>query len=113
MNSGAVTALVAIVGLLFTIAALFGSWKVSRNTAATRIYRDLAEAWEKKAGEQASEITDLKERDAAKGQEIAALRNQLLVLQDVVTGRSALELLDNRTATILALVQQMSVQLGR
>ena len=110
IDSGWLGALLAAVGLLITVAALFGSWKVSRNTAATKIYRDLAEAWEKKAGEQESEIRDLKARDAEKGQEIAALRTQLAVLQDTVTGKTALEALGAQTAEILDLVKGLANQ---
>lgn len=106
MNSGLVSAVVAIMGFLVTGAVVFGSWRVSRNTTATQQYRDTALAWEGKARAQDAEISDLKQALAAKDSQIADLSARVAVLQDTVTGKSALEILEARSAEML----QMSAE---
>jgi uncharacterized protein YlxW (UPF0749 family) len=98
VSSGLITAIVAIVGLAITVAAVFGSFRVARNTQTTSLYRETALAWEAKARAQEAEIHELQERDTEKDKRIATLQARVEVLQDTVTGRAALESLQTMVA---------------
>ncbi|HEV2172906.1 MAG TPA: hypothetical protein VGR71_05030 [Nitrospira sp.] len=89
--SGAVVALISFIGLAITVAAIFGSFRVARNTQTTTLYREAAQAWEAKARSQEDEIHELQKRDSEKDRLIAELKARVEVLQDIVTGRSMLE----------------------
>jgi hypothetical protein len=93
---------IAAVGVLLTAATVWGAFRVSRNTTATALYRGTAEAWEARAGIQATEIRETREqaerdrveftrRLAGKDAQIADLNARVQLLTDMVTGKSVLE----------------------
>jgi Tfp pilus assembly protein PilX len=103
VNIGNVLVLVAVITLLIAAAGVVGGqYRISRNKVAIDITKEIAEAWEAKARQQETQIADL-EREAqvtktettaalaAKDAEIAAVKARLEVLQDMVTGRSAID----------------------
>lgn len=84
-----------------TLAAIYGSFKVSRNTQATTLYRDNALAWEAKAKIQEGEITDLKEKVLERDNKISKLEAAVAVLQDTVTGKVALDAIALQVGSIV------------
>ena len=113
MNFEAILTVVAVVSLLLTAAgAIGGQYRINRTDRSVKITKEIAEAWEAKAQQQESQIADMKqlaaEREqettaalAAKDTEIAELRARVQVLQDLVTGKSAIEDLAIRLDTRL------------
>lgn len=95
-------ALLAIFGTLITISTVYASFRVTRNTQATAVYRATAEGWEAQSKLQDQQIAtikadssrhlaDLSAAAAEKDQKIADLTARVEVLQDMVTGKSLLE----------------------
>jgi len=113
VNFEAILTVVAVVSLLLTAAgAIGGQYRINRTDRSVKITKEIAEAWEAKAQQQESQIADMKqlaaEREqettaalAAKDTEIAELRARVQVLQDLVTGKSAIEDLAIRLDTRL------------
>lgn len=101
-------AIVAVVGLAITIASVFGTFRMSRNTQAMTLYRETATGWQAKAELQEGEIAELRENLAKKDRQIADLQARVQVLQDTVTGKSLLEehhrAFEARSAEILAMM---------
>lgn len=92
MSLSILVAIVAVIGLLGTAAAVVGgSFRVSRHTQVVANYRDAAQAWEAKASAQGNEITELRSELAEREKEIIELRSRVSILQDMVTGKSAIE----------------------
>jgi hypothetical protein len=84
--------IVAVIGLLGTAAAVVGgSFRVSRNTQVVANYRDAAQAWEAKATAQETEMGELRSNLAAREKEIIELTSRVSILQDMVTGKNAVE----------------------
>jgi hypothetical protein len=112
--------IIAALGLLFTAAGIAGgSWRISRNTQTVALYKDTAEAWEAKSKSQDARIAELEEAEHRKDREISELRGQVATLQDLVTGRSALQDMDERlaagiaqSAKILQVVQGIATDLA-
>jgi Tfp pilus assembly protein PilX len=98
-----VLVVVAVVTLLIAAAGVVGGqFRISRNATAIKITTEIAQAWENKAKVQEQQIHDLELSAAkqsqqttaalaAKDAEIAELRARVEVLQDLVTGKSAVE----------------------
>lgn len=101
------TVLIAVFGALITISTVYASFKVTRNTQATAVYRTTAEGWEAQAKLQERQIAELTAQAARKDQKIADLTARVEVLQDMVTGKSLLEehhrAFQSKAAELLAL----------
>lgn len=90
-GSGLVT-IIAIISLLAVAATVVGgSYRNSRATQVLTLYRESAQAWEQKATLQQGEIEELQADSSRKDKQIADLQGRLTVLQDLVTGKTALE----------------------
>jgi uncharacterized protein HemX len=122
-----VLTLIAVLTFLVTAAGIAGgSWKIQRNTQTVAVYKQAAEAWEAKSKAQDAhietqddQIIKLGESMAEKDRQIAELRGQISTLQDMVTGRSAVEAMDARlaagieqSARILQVVQGIATQIS-
>jgi hypothetical protein len=111
-NAGNILAVIAIIGLLITAATVVGgSFRVGRNTQTVSNYREAALSWEASAKALEAQVhqfeEQLAERDvharevetgfeaqlAEKDARIHELEGRLTTLQDVVTGKSAVEAL--------------------
>jgi predicted RNase H-like nuclease (RuvC/YqgF family) len=110
IDSGSVVAVFAVIGFLFAGVAVFGQWKVSKNTTALTQYRETAQAWEGKARAQETEITDLRHEVAElqvqmteKGKENAELTGRVSVLQDALTGKASWDILESRIGEALSI----------
>ncbi|MHB1954993.1 MAG: hypothetical protein ACYCOU_14750 [Sulfobacillus sp.] len=97
---------VGIAGLLgFFIAAgsLLGlSIRVGRNTSTVNNYRESALSWEAKSKAQESEIADLQNANAALEMQINGLKAKQQVLEELVTGKAAIEALSNQILTVVS-----------
>lgn len=102
-DSGIVSAIVAVVGLALTMVALFASWRVSKRSVSTQLYRDTAAAWEAKSKSQDQENADLRIQLAARDQMVSELQGRVSVLQDTMTGARSWDTLERRTAEMLNL----------
>lgn len=100
-----------LVGLFVVVAGVIGAaFRVSRNTQTVANYRESAQAWEAKANVQADKIEgleaqvgELQAREAEKDVTIAAMQEQITGLRDLLTNRASFEVLEQRTAEMLAL----------
>lgn len=106
LDSGAISAFVAVAGIALTFVALFASWRVSKRSVSTQLYRDTAAAWEAKSKSQDAENADLRAQLATRDERIADLTGRVTVLQDTVTGARAWDALERRTAEMLALAAE-------
>lgn len=110
-----------LLGLLIVIAGVIGAaFRVSRNTQTVANYRESAQAWEAKAKVQESEISDLKEqvsdlqaRESEKDITIAAMKEQISGLRDLLTNRAAFEVLEQRSAEMLAIAGETRADVRR
>jgi hypothetical protein len=109
-DSGSIVAVFAVIGFVFAGVAVFGQWKVSKNTTALTQYRETAQAWEGKARAQETEITDLRHevgelqlQMAEKGKENAELTGRVSVLQDALTGKASWDILESRISEALSI----------
>jgi chromosome segregation ATPase len=99
LTSANIISLVAVIGLMITAAAVVGgSFRVSRNTATVTRYKEAADSWQAKAiaqeqhiAELRTEVTSLQADNGAKDAKISELQGRINVLQEVVTGKGALE----------------------
>jgi hypothetical protein len=113
-----VTTFIAVFGVVLGAATILASFRVTRNTQATVLYRENAAGWEAKsklqtvqAAETAAgygqQLDELRVQGAEKDQKIADLTARVEVLQDMVTGRSLLEehhrAFEAKSAELLAL----------
>lgn len=96
-----VATIVAIVGVLMTMAAIYGAFRVSKNTQATSMYRDNALAWEGKAKIQEEDIKELKDRLGERDEKIRNLEATVAVLRDTVTGKVVLDALAQQVGSIV------------
>lgn len=96
-----VATIVAIVGVLMTMAAIYGAFRVSRNTQATALYRENALAWEGKAKIQEDDIKELKERLGERDEKIRNLEATVTVLRDTVTGKVVLDTLAQQVGSLV------------
>lgn len=97
------TTAVIVLGLLIAIAGSLGVWsafKTQRNVQVAKLYQDTAEGWQKKSEMLEGQVEDLtnekdrlKAQNATQARQIADLHGQIAVLRDVVSGKSAVELL--------------------
>ena len=100
-SSGNVVAIVAVVGLLITIATVVGAtFRSSRATQTLANYREAAQAWQMKSDAQGDEIRELQEQVSARDKRIddldrqlTELRGHMSALQELMVGSSALETL--------------------
>jgi uncharacterized protein YukE len=106
LDSGNISAVVAVIGLALTFVALFASWRVGKRSVSTQVYRDTAAAWEAKSKSQDAENADLHAQLAARVAQIADLTGRVTVLQDTVTGARAWDALERRTAEMLSLAAE-------
>jgi chromosome segregation ATPase len=113
LNSATVSAFVAVAGIALTIVALLASWRVSRRSVSTQVYRDTASAWEAKSKAQDAENADLRAQLATRDERIADLTGRVTVLQDTVTGARAWDSLERRTAEMLALAAETRAETRR
>jgi hypothetical protein len=105
-NSGTISAIVAVVGLLLTGVALAASYRVSKRSVSTQVYRDTAAAWEAKSKAQDIENQDLRAKLTARDSMVAELQGRVSVLQETVTGARAWDTLERRTAEMLSLAAE-------
>ena len=112
LNTAILEAFAAALGVLITIAAVYGSFRASRSTQSAMVMRDTAQAWEGKSKVQDVEIADLRASVQEKDQKIASLEARNSVLQDVVTGKSLLEQLEARTAELARVLAGVSSNLA-
>lgn len=103
LSSATVSAFVAVAGIALTMVALLASWRVSKRSVSSQLYRDTAAAWEAKSKAQDQENADLRRLLASRDEKIADLTGRVGVLQDTVTGARAWDTLERRTAEMLAL----------
>lgn len=117
MSNATILTAVAVVGLLITAATVWGSFRVSRNTQATTLYRETASAWEAKSTAQDDEIASLKRALVTKDTQIAELNARVSLLTDMVTGKSVLEEVrqrfDERTDELLGIVSTTRDEVAR
>jgi TolA-binding protein len=92
MNTILVT-LLLVIGTAVTVAAVFGSFRVARNTSAVTSYRDAAQGWQAKAEAQKVEISDLQTELATANASIEHLEKRVQMLTDMVTSRTLIEAL--------------------
>ena len=112
LSLGDIGTIAGLIGLLVVAAGVIGAaFRVARNTQTVANYRESAQAWEAKAAVQADEIRelrsgvkDLQVREHEKDTKIVALQEQVAGLRDLLTNRAAFEVLDHRTAEMLAMV---------
>jgi cell division protein FtsB len=120
LDSTFLTTFVVIAGLLITGSTIWASFRSTRNTQATALYRDTAAGWEAKSklqdeqmtemkADYARQLDDLRASEADKDAKIADLNARVDVLQDMVTGRSLLEehhrAFETQSAAILAIAE--------
>lgn len=83
--------ILSVIGFLVTAAGLVGiSFKVGRNAQTVSNYRDNADSWEKKALSQSGEIADLQARLVANDAVIRRLQDRVGLLEEMVTGKAAI-----------------------
>lgn len=98
--------------LLSGVVAVAAVWRSSRNNTTLQNLKDAAESYKLKTEAQDvtiadmrrdhdAEATELNARLAAKDHELNELRGRVLVLQDLVTGKSALEQLAGTVADLV------------
>jgi chromosome segregation ATPase len=128
LNAGNILAIVALVGLLITAATVIGgSFRVSRNTQTVSNYREAALSWESQSKALEAQVRlfeeQLAEREvhartmesqfeaqlAEKDARIHELEGRLTTLQDVVTGKAAVEAL---TVEMRSVVQAVDTVKG-
>jgi hypothetical protein len=114
VNSGAVSAVVAVAGLAFVIVALFVQARVSRRGVSMQVYRDTAVAWETRSKAQDAQmadchaqIADLREALAKRDSFIAELRGKVDVMQELLTGRASWEVLEERTTELVTMLRSV------
>lgn len=113
------TTFIAVFGVILSAATILASFKVTRNTQATALYRENAAGWEAQAGLEKTksaemqaaydrQLDELRVQAAAKDEKIADLTARVEVLQDMVTGKSLLEehhrAFQAKSAELLAMV---------
>jgi uncharacterized protein YlxW (UPF0749 family) len=121
LSLGDVGTIAGLIGLFIVIAGVLGAaFRVSRNTQTVANYRESAQAWETKANVQADEIKELKEqvkdlqnREREKETQVVALQEQISGLRDLLTNRATFEVLEHRTAEVLALVGETRTEVRK
>lgn len=124
MSTEVILAFVAVIGLLVGAANVFGTFRVSRNTAAVSAYRDVALAYEAKTKVQEGELTDLRTQLASANAKIETLGTRVQTLQDMVTARSLIEAMSKtldgnhvavmgKAADLLALAGDIQADVGK
>lgn len=104
ITSGNILLWLGVFGLVTTAAAvLAGTWRISRNTATVNNFRDSALSWETKSKSQDEEIEKLHRDLAARDREVSDLQGRVGTLQDMVTGKSAVEELTSSMTQLVAL----------
>lgn len=99
MSGSTVVTWLAVLGFLITAGGLIGvSMRVGRNSQTVANYREAAQSWEAKAKAQEGQLEELKEADAAKASQITELTAKVQLLQDMVTGKTAIEQLAAQVA---------------
>lgn len=113
-TSTLITILLLLVGTAVTVASVFGTFRMSRNTSAITGYRDAASSWEAKAKAQEVEIADLQARLDAANASIEALNQRVTMLSDIVTSRTLVEALahslEAHHATAMAKAEELSTE---
>lgn len=90
---GTILAVIAIIGVLTGGAAIWGQFRVSKNSSATAAYRDTALAYEAMHKAKDTEITELRAQNNTQAAQIEALTQKVNMLQDMVTSRTLIEAL--------------------
>lgn len=99
VTAGTIELIMAILGFVIVAGGLAGlSYRVNRSQANVTQYRDAADAWEKKATAQETQIRDLQAKVTALQAQLAAEKEARQVLEGVVTGKSAVEALAREMA---------------
>jgi hypothetical protein len=92
MTSANIGTIVAIIALLITAGGVVGtSLRVGRNSQTVANYREAAASSEAKANAQKGQIEELQAAHELAVQEVTDLRAKVQVLQDMVTGKTAIE----------------------
>lgn len=105
MTSANIVTGLAVLGFLITAGGLVGvSLRIGRNTQTVSNYREAAAAWEAKAKAQEGQIDELQAAHEHSAQEVTELRAKVQVLQDLVTGKTAIEQLATQVAETFALI---------
>jgi len=92
LTSGSIGTIVAVLALLGTAGGMVGvSLRVGRQSQTVANYREAATSWEAKAKAQEGQIEELQAAAADAAQEVTELRAKVQILQDLVTGKTAIE----------------------
>jgi uncharacterized protein YlxW (UPF0749 family) len=92
--SAVVITAVAVLGILLTVAGVIGVWlamRTAQHTQTVKNFRDAAESWREKAEATDSELTSMRTEMTELRQQYTSLLQKHEALQDVVTGRTAIE----------------------
>lgn len=99
-DSGTLLSLgIGLVAVLLTAAGIIGTWlalRVSRNTQVVTNYKAAADAWQARAVAQGDEIKGLQESLEETRHQNTELQAKVNVLQDLVTGRHAVDELSDK-----------------
>lgn len=94
ISAQAIITAVTVIGLLGTAATVVaGSFRTTNNKTTLANLQASAAAWKSKSETQDGEIAELQRHANEKDQKISELQGQVGVLQDLATGRSAIEAL--------------------
>jgi hypothetical protein len=91
--------LLSCLGGLIALATAVGAWaafKVGRNTQTVRLYREAADAWQRKSEAQDVEIADLQGENGRLAARVAALEGKAETLTELVTGKAAIDALTSK-----------------
>jgi hypothetical protein len=107
MTSSGLATGVAILAFLVTAGGVIGvSLRIGRNTQTIANYREAATSWEAKAKAQEGQIEELQAADTAKATQITELTAKVQLLQDMVTGKTAIEQLAAQVADTFARIDE-------
>lgn len=91
-DSANIGTIVGVLALLLAAGGVVGtSLRVGRNSQTVANYREAAHSWEAKASAQEGQIGELQAAHEQAAQEVTELRAKVQILQDLVTGKTAIE----------------------
>lgn len=91
-DSANIGTIVGVLALLLAAGGVVGtSLRVGRNSQTVANYREAASSWEAKATAQAGQLDELQAAHEQAAQEVTELRAKVQILQDLVTGKTAIE----------------------
>lgn len=94
MGSTLIITVAAALGILLTVAGVIGVWlamRTAQHTQTVKNFRDASSSWREKAEALDSDLTSLRAELKALRELYRVLQQKHEALQDVVTGRTAIE----------------------